>query len=322
MGNSAILYNGFQNNSGAVDSHITVRGSSFLFAVCAIMGTCLPPLACFRFSKVTCQGASAVGCVAWSFSKPRQQRIFFYLCAMINLIAAIAYFTLGSNLGWAAIPVEFRRSNPKVAGVIRQVFYVRYIDWFLTTPLLLLDLLLTCRLPWPTIMYTIAMDGIMVVTGLVGALVQSRYKWGFFVFGCAAFLFVAYTVVFEGRSYARALGSDVSRTYLICGVWTIGLWFLYPIAWGLSEGGNVISSDSEAIFYGVLDVLAKPVFCFLLLWGHRRVDIARLGLHVRGASESAPRNGTHHEKGHNGVGNDTTSTGIHEGTTSAPVATV
>jgi bacteriorhodopsin len=262
-----------------------------------------------------------VGCIAWSFSKPRQQRIFFYICAMINFFAAIAYFTLGSNLGWAAVPVEFVRSNPKVAGIVRQVFYVRYIDWFLTTPLLLLDLLLTCRLPWPTIMYTIAMNEIMVVTGLVGALVQSRYKWGFFTFGTAAFLFVAYTVVFEGRAYAKVIGGDVSRTYLICGVWTIGLWFLYPIAWGLSEGGNVISSDSEAIFYGVLDVLAKPVFSFLLLWGHRRVDIARLGLHVRGASETTTGEGIHHEKGHNDVGNGT-GTGVHTGTTNAPATTV
>lgn len=79
----------------------------------------------------------------------------------------------------------------------------------------------------------------------------------FFVFGCVAFLFVAYTVVFEGRAYARILGQDILKTFTICGVWTISLWFLYPIAWGLSEGGNVISSDGEAIFYGILDLLAK-----------------------------------------------------------------
>jgi len=267
-----------------------------------------------------------LGCVAWSFTKPRQQRIFFYLCALINFIAAIAYFTLGSNLGWAAIPVEFRRSDPKVAGVIRQIFYVRYIDWFLTTPLLLLDLLLTCAMPWSTIFYVIVMDEIMIVTGLIGALVQTRYKWGFFVFGCAAFLFVAYTVVFEGRAYAKTLGADVHRTFVICGVWTIGLWFLYPIAWGLCEGGNVISSDSEAIFYGILDFLAKPVFSFLLLWGHRNIDVARLNLHVRGSDESPLRDSTHgaqHEKGHhNGVSNGGTATGVNDGITGAHAAGV
>ncbi len=256
--------------------------------------------------------------MAWSFTKPRQQRIFFYLCALINFFAAIAYFTMGSNLGWAAIPVEFRRSDPKVAGSMRQIFYVRYIDWVLTTPLLLLDLLLTCRLPWPTVFYTITMNEIMIVTGLVGALVPTRYKWGFFTFGCAAFLVVVYILAFEGRQYAKALGPDVHRTYFICGVLTIGLWFLYPIAWGLSEGGNVIASDSEAVFYGVLDFLAKPVFSFLLLWGHRNLDVARLGLHGREAGDTTLGGNAHGEKGHhNGMNNGGTASGVHDSTTGA-----
>jgi bacteriorhodopsin len=146
---------------------------------------------------------------------------------------------------------------------------------------LLLDLLLTAGLPWPTILYTILIDEVMVVTGLIGALVKSSYKWGYFTFGCAAFFFVAWTVIFDARGHARNLGADINRVYTICGLWTIGLWFLYPIAWGLSEGGNVIAPDSEAIFYGVLDVLTKPVFGALLLWGHRNIDITRLGLDLR-----------------------------------------
>jgi bacteriorhodopsin len=35
------------------------------------------------------------------------------------------------------------------------------------------------------------------------------------------------------------------------------MWLLYPIAWGVSEGGNVIPPDSEAVFYGVLDIMTK-----------------------------------------------------------------
>jgi bacteriorhodopsin len=41
---------------------------------------------------------------------------------------------MASNLGYAAIEVEFQRSNPKVSGMYREIFYVRYIDWFITTP--------------------------------------------------------------------------------------------------------------------------------------------------------------------------------------------
>ncbi|KAK4946988.1 hypothetical protein LTR10_014130 [Elasticomyces elasticus] len=261
-GNQALQANGF-TNTVSTNNHITVRGSDWYFAVCAAMA----------FTTLLFMGLS--------FRKSRSQRLFHYITAAITLVASIAYFCMGSNLGWTAIQVEFERSNPKEAGNMRQIFYVRYIDWFITTPLLLTDLLLTCGLPTPTILYVILMNEVMIVTGLVGALVKSSYKWGFFTFGCVAFLFVAYSVVFEGRAYARILGPDILKTYTLCGVWTIFLWCLYPIAWGLSEGGNVIPSDSEAIFYGILDLLAKPGFGALLIWGHRNIDVERLGLHIR-----------------------------------------
>ena len=39
-----------------------------------------------------------------------------------------------------------------------------------------MDLLLTAGLPWPTILYTVLIDEIMIITGLIGALVTSSYK--------------------------------------------------------------------------------------------------------------------------------------------------
>ncbi len=187
-----------------------------------------------------------------------------------------------------------------------------------------MDLLLTAGLPWPTILYTILINEVMVITGLIGALVASSYKWGYFVFGCVAFFFVAWTVTWTARKHAAALGADVSRAYLTCGVWTIFLWFLYPIAWGLSEGGNVISPDSEAVFYGILDILAKPVFGALLLWGHRNIDPARLGLHIRDYDEDpaivgGAHSGLHGEKHHrNGANTGVVNNGVDNGVT-APV---
>lgn len=70
-------------------------------------------------------------------------------------------FTMGSNLGFTPIAVEFHRTNHRVAGNYRSIFYVRYIDWFITTPLLLLDLLLTAGMPWPTIFFILLVDEIM-----------------------------------------------------------------------------------------------------------------------------------------------------------------
>jgi bacteriorhodopsin len=62
-----------------------------------------------------------------------------------------------------------------------------------------MDVLLTAGLPWPTILFTILMDEVMVITGLVGALVASSYKWGYFVFAMFALFFIAFNVVHVGR---------------------------------------------------------------------------------------------------------------------------
>jgi bacteriorhodopsin len=121
--------------------------------------------------------------IGLGYRKHRRDRLFHYITAAVVFVAAIAYFSMGSNLGFTPIAVEFPRSNPKVSGQFREIFYVRYIDWFITTPLLLLDLLLTAGMPWPTILWVILVDEIMIVTGLVGALVVSIYKWGYFTFG-------------------------------------------------------------------------------------------------------------------------------------------
>lgn len=85
-------------------------------------------------------GVSALGFLAHGHIVARkrggglQYMIFHYITAMICFVACIAYFTMASNLGYAAIQVEFQRSNPKVAGLYREIFYVRYIDWVVTTP--------------------------------------------------------------------------------------------------------------------------------------------------------------------------------------------
>lgn len=69
-----------------------------------------------------------------------------------------------------------------------------------------------------------------------------------------------YQLAWEARIHASHRGADVGRVFLMCGTLTLVLWIAYPIAWGVCEGGNIIAPDSEAIFYGILDLFAKPVF--------------------------------------------------------------
>lgn len=313
MGNNALNVNSVVGPQA--DLSITTRGSDWYYAVCALMAV------------------SAFGVMIHAFRRPHNQRLFHQITGFLLAVAAIAYFSMGSNLGQTPIQAEFvrpGRSQVRGAGS-REIFYARYIDWVITTPLLLTDLCLTAGLPWSTIIGVILADEIMIITGLIGALTQTRYKWGFWTFGMIALFYVTWILVMDGRKAVNVLGGPAKRTYYACGIMTMGLWFLYPIAWGLSEGGNVIHPDSEAIFYGVLDVFAKPVFSFMLLYGHRHIDFATLGLNIPVPGHPYVRNpeksGLHHNgvdggqhvrNGHNGAGvTSATSTGANP-TPSAP----
>ena len=128
----------------------------------------------------------------------------------------------------------------------------------------------------------------MIITGLVGALTSSSYKWGYFVFAMLALFGITYNVLWTAREYAGRLGPRVHKTFLAVGCWTLALWWLYPVAWGLSEGGNVIGADGESIFYGVLDILAKVGFAIILLYGHSRIDPSVLGCHLRDYDDPIP----------------------------------
>ena len=84
--------------------------------------------------------------------------------------------------------VSFVRQLKPVHSPAQQ--YVRYIQWFITFPLLLLSVLLSTGLSLSDIMTTLFMGATLVICGLVGALISSTYKWGFYVFGSFALFYV------------------------------------------------------------------------------------------------------------------------------------
>jgi bacteriorhodopsin len=257
-------------NPPTANIHINTHGSDWLWALFAIFAlyTLLLLFHSLRTSPTS--------------------RFFHHLLLAALLVATISTFTLASDLGNVPVVVEFVRKRSAVAGATRQVFYVRYIDWFLTTPLLLSALLFAAAVPVPTVFITCLFADAAVVSGLVGALVSSTYKWGYYTFALVSIFYVIYAIVLPARKSALALGSDVQRAHSVGSLFVLLLPLLYAICWGVSEGGNVIGSDGEAAFYGVLDLIAKVGFSSILLWNIRDVQPGRLGIRMRGYDEEIP----------------------------------
>ncbi|GAA6062297.1 hypothetical protein JCM10212_004385 [Sporobolomyces blumeae] len=273
-------------NPRVAEIDITTHASDWLWAVFSVM--CLTAIVLF----------------ALGMRRPVGERAFHELAAAVCFTASIAYFAMASDLGATAVPVEFVRGgslgeNWRALGVqdpTRSIWYARYIDWTITTPLLLLELALATGLPLSQIFILIFMDILMIITGLIGALVPSVYKWGFFTFGCAALFVIWYILLVPGRASAAHLGSDYHKAYLTSTCILSFLWLLYPIAWGLCDGGNVITPTSEMIFYGVLDLLAKPVYCLIHVFAIQKLDYSRLGFSSGKYSDGMPQQGLLNEK--------------------------
>ncbi|SNX86346.1 related to YRO2 - strong similarity to HSP30 heat shock protein Yro1p [Melanopsichium pennsylvanicum] len=266
---------------------------------------------------------SLLSLLIWSTTVARNKRTFHYLFAAVLAISTISWFSLASGLGSTPITVQFLRNSPFGGGFggypTRQIYYARYIDWTLTTPLILLSLLLITGLPLSVIFITLFFNLLMITCGLMGALTRSRYKWGYFVFACAALGYVLYHVFASGLRSARRLGGGFERAFLSGSILLAFIWPLYPVCWALSEGGNVIGVSSEFLWYGLLDLLSKPVFAFLLLHMLRKCDYDALQLQSGKVSEHQMaareyRQGQIEEKTHEGVGaapvHDTAATSV------------
>jgi hypothetical protein len=104
---------------------------------------------------------------------------------------------------------------------------------------------------------------------------------GYYGFWCGAWVALFYYLVWYPQRYARAFGRDRRRTYLLSAGWIWFIWMLYPVCWGLCEGGNVLSPDSEFIWYGIIDCMLIPVFTAGFLFVHRNIDVGLLGISLR-----------------------------------------
>ncbi|GJJ10397.1 hypothetical protein Clacol_004623 [Clathrus columnatus] len=147
-------------NPSTADLHLVNSGSDWDWAIFALM----------LFSDLCL--------IAWTFlARNRGIRLFHYLGILILTTTAIAYYSMASNLGNTPIQVQYLRGRSP--GTTRAI-------WFITTPALLLMLLLATGLNISSILMVIFFDIVMVVVGLLGALTHSAFKWGYYAFGIAA----------------------------------------------------------------------------------------------------------------------------------------
>jgi len=212
-----------------------------------------------------------------SWNVPISKRLYHVITTLIVIFASLSYFAMATQHGIGYHHVVERESHKHVPDttkdVYRQVYWARYVDWSLTTPLLLLDLSLLAGISGGHILMAIVADVIMILTGLFAAYGSegSPQKWGWYAMGCIAYLVVIWHLAVHGRALAASKGGKVGNFFTAIASFTLIIWTIYPIIWGIADGSRKLNVDEEIIAYAVLDILAKPVFGAWLLFTHSSI---------------------------------------------------
>ena len=149
------------------------------------------------------------------------------------------------------------------------VYLARYVDWSITTPILLAGLLLTGLHEHPRhstyILPAIVLDVIMIVTGILSATASNEAaRWIWFAWSCAAFIGVLYILWGPVRSIGESLGGKIEEVYRGNLVFLTVVWLAYPVVAALGpEGLGILALPVENWVFLVLDITAKVIYGFV-----------------------------------------------------------
>jgi len=217
---------------------------------------------------------STLTSIGLSWRVALSKRLFYQINTYVTLISTFTYFAMATGGGWSFhhlwVAHGHKHDLPDTHTVVlRQIFWARYIDWLLTTPLILFNLGALSGLSGANILNTIVANVAMTLTGLFSVYSHGgKTKWGWYAMSWLAFTIVGWNLITNARATAQRRGVQV--LYNPLALYTVVVWSVYLIIWGVSDLGRTLSPNKVTIVYAVLDVLAKPVFGFWLTFGQTK----------------------------------------------------
>jgi bacteriorhodopsin len=192
--------------------------------------------------------ASAYICYRAFFYAERGSRMVHFLALATCLIATLAYMSMVFPLGYYNMPT-------------REVYWARYVDWVLTTPIMLYEIATIAGASDNQKLFVVGCDILMVVAGCIGAFVEGDEKYAFWGFGLIMFVPIIYYLLVEfAQDVKRNASAEVQHLYSVISRLTAFFWACYPFVWFFCEGEGTMSADTEAMLYTVLDVVSKAVW--------------------------------------------------------------
>lgn len=190
-----------------------------------------------------------------------EHRITATYAAVITFVASIMYYVMKDTVNFG--------SGRADAADIEATMPFRYIDWLITTPLLLVEFGLIVAIAGAAkqgfITKLIVADIIMIVTGYLGEVGEpgSANNWIMFIISSLAWVYIVLQVMKVDVSKGSAVAQRAVKTmrwFVVIG------WAIYPIGTAVQEflelsGQDIaLAAGIAAIIYVIADVLNKVGF--------------------------------------------------------------
>jgi len=204
------------------------------------------------------------------------------MSSMVTFIAAYHYMRIFNSFNESSADMTINVSGAQ--GSFNEAY--RYVDWLLTVPLLLVEVIAVLALAKEVsrslIMRLVPASAAMIALGYPGEISNDQNTQVLYgVLSTLPFIYILYVLFVElGKSLERqpaGVAETVGRLRLLL----IATWGVYPIAYIFNIVGDASSSSfvTVQVGYTVADVLAKCVFGLTIL------KIARMKSMAEGMKE-------------------------------------
>jgi bacteriorhodopsin len=194
--------------------------------------------------------------------------------SMVTLIACYHYFRIFGSFNECYYVLD----NVVYASGAPFNDAYRYVDWLLTVPLLLMELILVMQLDADETAKQClklgSLAALMVVLGYPGEVTDNmNTRWLFWALAMLPFIVIVYSLFFGLKESVDKQPAN-ARDLVAASVWITSLsWCTYPIVYIFPMIGFTGASAQTAIQvgYSVADVIAKPILG-LVVW---RIAVAK-----------------------------------------------
>ena len=187
--------------------------------------------------------------------------------AMVCFIATYHYFRIFDNFKASYVTTAPGGRGDYNLSTVQFNEAYRYVDWFLTVPLLLVEtiavLALARAVAKPLLTKLVIASALMIALGYPGEIATSnstRLIWGFL--STLPFLYLLYVLFVELSKSLVRQPVEVRSTVGKLRIMLIGLWGVYPIAYlfpvfGLNGANAFVARQ---VGYSLADIFAKAAF--------------------------------------------------------------